>query len=165
MNNESLLEKFKNLDFIKMDRRTFIKAVGAMGASLFLQIYKSDIAKAFNGLPETKVLWLHGVMDSGCSISMLDGENPDILEFLQLFNLNLLYHEVLMMQQGIFVDGQLANTSDLKSCWKKFWKTKEAMCLLQKVQSQTGLMVPGNTWFSEERSTGMFSKELRETPQ
>ena len=115
MNNESLLEKFKNLDFIKMDRRTFIKAVGAMGASLFLQTYKSDIAKAFNGLPETKVLWLHGVMDSGCSISMLDGENPDILEFLQLFNLNLLYHEVLMMQQGIFVDGQLANTSDLNS--------------------------------------------------
>lgn len=115
MNNESLLEKFKNLDFIKIDRRTFIKAVGAMGASLFLQTYKSDIAKAFNGLPETKVLWLHGVMDSGCSISMLDGENPDILEFLQLFNLNLLYHEVLMMQQGIFVDGQLANTSDLNS--------------------------------------------------
>lgn len=115
MNNEGLLEEFKNLDFIKMDRRTFIKAVGALGASLFLQTYKSDIAKAFNGLPETKVLWLHGVMDSGCSISMLDGENPDILEFLQLFNLNLLYHEVLMMQQGIFVDGQLANTSDLNS--------------------------------------------------
>lgn len=100
---------------MKMDRRTFIKAVGALGASLFLQTYKSDIAKAVNGLPETKVLWLHGVMDSGCSISMLDGENPDILEFLQLFNLNLLYHEVLMMQQGIFVDGQPANTSDLNS--------------------------------------------------
>ncbi|WP_410510289.1 hydrogenase small subunit [Methanosarcina hadiensis] len=100
---------------MKMDRRTFIKAVGALGASLFLQIYKSDMAKAANGLPETKVLWLHGVMDSGCSISMLDGENPDILEFLQLYNLNLLYHEVLMMQQGIFVDGELANTSDLNS--------------------------------------------------
>lgn len=113
--NEGLLEKFKNLDFMKMDRRTFIKAVGVLGASLFLQTYKSDIAKALNDLPETKVLWLHGVMDSGCSISMLDGENPDILEFLQIFNLNLLYHEVLMMQQGIFVDGQLANTSDLNS--------------------------------------------------
>ena len=29
--NESLLEKFKNLDFMKMDRRTFIKAVGVLG--------------------------------------------------------------------------------------------------------------------------------------
>jgi Ni,Fe-hydrogenase I small subunit len=112
---EPSLEKFKNLDFMTMDRRTFIKAVGVLGASLFLQTYKSDMAKAVSGLPETKVLWLHGVMDSGCSISMLDGENPDILEFLQLYNLNLLYHEVLMMQQGIFVDGKPANTSDLNS--------------------------------------------------
>lgn len=115
MGKEPLLEKFKNLDFMTMDRRTFIKAVGVLGASLFLQTYKSDMAKAVNGLPETKVLWLHGVMDSGCSISMLDGENPDILEFLQLYNLNLLYHEILMMQQGIFVDGEPANTSDLNS--------------------------------------------------
>ena len=113
--NESLLEKFKNLDFMKMDRRTFIKAAGALGASLFLQTYKSDMAKALSDLPETKVVWLHGVMDSGCTISMLDGGTPDILEFLQLFNLNLLYQEVLMMQQGIFVDGKPANTSDLNS--------------------------------------------------
>jgi NiFe hydrogenase small subunit HydA len=97
-----------------MNRRTFIKAVGALGASLFLQTYKSDIAKALK-LSETKVVWLHGVMDSGCSISMLDGSSPDIVEFLQEYNLKLLYHEVLMMQQGIFVDGRLANTSELNS--------------------------------------------------
>lgn len=115
MSEESLLEKFKNLDFMKMDRRTFIKAVGALGASLFLQTYKSDLVKALNQLPETKVVWLHGVMDSGCSISMLDGESPDIVEMLQLYNIKLIYHEVLMMQQGIFVDGKLANSSDLNS--------------------------------------------------
>ncbi len=112
--NEDLLEKFKNLDFMKMDRRTFIKAVGVLGASLFLQTYKSDMAKALE-LSETKVVWLHGVMDSGCTISMLDGGSPDIVEFLQVYNLKLLYHEVLMMQQGIFVDGKLANTSELNS--------------------------------------------------
>ena len=99
---------------MKMDRRTFIKAVGVLGASLFLQTYKSDMAKALE-LPETKVVWLHGVMDTGCTISMLDGGTPDIVEFLQVYNLNLLYHEVLMMQQGIFVDGKLANTSELNS--------------------------------------------------
>ncbi|AKB44872.1 hydrogenase small subunit [Methanosarcina vacuolata] len=112
--NDDLLEKFKNLDFMKMDRRTFIKAVGVLGASLFLQTYKNDIAKALE-FSETKVVWLHGVMDSGCTISMLDGGSPDIIEFLQEYNLKLLYHEVLMMQQGIFVDGKLANTSDLNS--------------------------------------------------
>lgn len=112
--NDGLLDKFKNLDFMKMDRRTFIKAVGALGASLFLQTYKSDIAKALQ-LSETKVVWLHGVMDSGCSISMLDGDSPDIVEFLQEYNLKLLFHELLMMQQGIFVDGKPANTSELNS--------------------------------------------------
>lgn len=115
MVEDSVLEKFRNLDFMKMDRRTFIKAVGVLGASLFLQTYKNDMAKALAELPETKVVWLHGVMDSGCTISMLDGENPDIVEFLQLFNLNLMFQEVLMMQQGIFVDGELANTSELNS--------------------------------------------------
>ncbi|AKB31722.1 Methanophenazine hydrogenase small subunit precursor [Methanosarcina siciliae HI350] len=99
---------------MKMDRRTFIKAVGVLGASLFLQTYKSDLAKALE-LSETKVLWLHGVECSGCSISMLDGGTPDIVELLQYLNLNLLYQEILMMQQGIFVDGKPANTSDLNS--------------------------------------------------
>lgn len=98
-----------------MDRRTFIKAVGVLGASLFLQTYKSDMAKALNELPETKIVWLHGVECTGCSISMLDGESPDIVELLQIFNLNLLYQEVLMMQQGIFVDGKPANNSELNS--------------------------------------------------
>jgi NiFe hydrogenase small subunit HydA len=112
--NEDILEKFKNLDFMKMDRRTFIKAVGVLGASLFLQTYKSDLVKALK-LAETKVVWLHGVECTGCTVSMLDGESPDIVDFLQLYNLNLLYQEVLMMQQGIFVDGKLANTSELNS--------------------------------------------------
>jgi NiFe hydrogenase small subunit HydA len=99
---------------MKMDRRTFIKAVGVLGASLFLQTYKIDLSKALQ-LSETKIVWLHGVMDSGCSISMLDGGSPELVEALQLFNLNLIYHELLMMQQGIFVDGKPANNSDLNS--------------------------------------------------
>ena len=112
--DDGLLEKLKNLDFVTMDRRTFIKAVGVLGASLFLQTYKSDIVKALE-LSKTKVVWLHGVECTGCTISVLDGGSPDIVEALNRFNLNLLYQEVLMMQQGIFVDGKPANTSDLNS--------------------------------------------------
>ena len=97
-----------------MDRRTFIKAVGVLGASLFLQTYKSDIVKALE-LSKTKVVWLHGVECTGCSIAVLDGGSPDIVEALNRFNLNLLFQDVLMMQQGIFVDGKPANTSDLNS--------------------------------------------------
>ncbi len=112
--DNGLLEKLKNLDFMTMDRRTFIKAVGVLGASLFLQTYKSDIVKALE-LSKTKVVWLHGVECTGCTISVLDGGSPDIMEALNRFNLNLLYQEVLMMQQGIFVDGKPVNTSDLNS--------------------------------------------------
>ena len=46
MSGEENLDRFKNLDFIRMDRRTFLKAVGALGASLFLQTYRGDIVRA-----------------------------------------------------------------------------------------------------------------------
>jgi len=37
--NGNLLEKFKNLDFMKMDRRTFIKAVGGIrGFTVFTNV-------------------------------------------------------------------------------------------------------------------------------
>ena len=46
---------------------------------------------------------------------MLDGGSLIYVSSSSFITLNLLYHEVLMMQQGIFVDGKLANTSELNS--------------------------------------------------
>ena len=48
MGNESLLEKLKNIDFIKKDRRTFLKVVLVIGATLFFQTYISGTAAAYD---------------------------------------------------------------------------------------------------------------------
>jgi hydrogenase small subunit len=99
---------------MKMDRRTFIRAVGVLGASLFLQTYKSDFIKALE-FSKTKIFWLHGVECTGCTVSVLDRGSPDIVEAISRLNLNPLFQESLMMQQGIFTDRKPANTSELNS--------------------------------------------------
>jgi hydrogenase small subunit len=111
---KNLVRKLDSVDFLKMDRRTFMKAVGALGATVFLNTYKTEIVSALE-LEETKLIWLHGSECTGCSISLLNAGNPDIAQALTKLNVNLAYHETLLAQQGIFVDGKLANTSELNS--------------------------------------------------
>lgn len=101
-------------DFLGMDRRTFLKVAGAIGASAFLGIYHSDISNALE-ISKTKIVWIHGAECTGCSESLLNAENPDIVQAIQKLNVDLVYHETLLAQQGIFVDGRLAGTSELNS--------------------------------------------------
>ncbi|MDD2439708.1 MAG: hydrogenase small subunit [Methanosarcinaceae archaeon] len=104
----------ESMDFLKMDRRTFLKAVGAVGATAFLGTYKTEIVSALE-FAETKIVWLHGAECTGCSESLLNGGNPDIVQAITKLNVNIAYHETLLAQQGIFVDGRAANTSELNS--------------------------------------------------
>ena len=111
---KNLVHILEGVDFLKMDRRTFMKAVGVLGASTFLSTYQTEIVSALE-FAETKLVWLHGSECTGCSESLLNGGNPDIVQALSKLNVNLAYHETLLAQQGIFVDGKLANTSELNS--------------------------------------------------
>ena len=97
-----------------MDRRTFMKMVAAVGASTFLNSFQTQIVSALE-FAETKLVWLHGAECSGCSESLLNAGNPDIAQALTKLNVNLAYHETLLAQQGIWVDGKPANTADLNS--------------------------------------------------
>ncbi|MDD4496649.1 MAG: twin-arginine translocation signal domain-containing protein [Methanosarcinaceae archaeon] len=69
---KNLVRTLESMDFLKMDRRTFLKAVGAVGATAFLGTYKTDIVSALE-FAETKVVWLHGAECTGCSESLLNG--------------------------------------------------------------------------------------------
>lgn len=111
---KNLARTLDSLDFLKLDRRTFMKAVGALGATAFLGTYKTEIVSALESA-ETKLVWLHGSECTGCSESLLNGGNPDVAQALTKLNVNLAYHETLLAQQGIFVDGKLANNSELNS--------------------------------------------------
>lgn len=107
-------KSLKDTDFFKMDRRTFLKTAGLLGASVFLGTYKAEIVSALASA-ETKILWLHGAECTGCTESLLNGGDPDVLSALQALNVKLAYHETLLAGQGIFVDGKPANTAELNS--------------------------------------------------
>lgn len=110
----SLTDRLENIDFLAMDRRTFLKVTGAIGASAFLGTYKTDIVQALE-FSETKLVWIHGAECTGCSESLLDAGDPDLVQAITKLNVNVAYHETLLAQQGLFVDGKPANTSELNS--------------------------------------------------
>ncbi|MDY0266310.1 MAG: twin-arginine translocation signal domain-containing protein [Methanimicrococcus sp.] len=109
----NMIEQFKNLDILKVDRRTFLKAVAALGATSFISLYGNQLAEALTFENETKVLWLHGAECTGCSISALNTSAPDFADALAQLNVSVVYHETLLAQQGIFVDGKLVGNSEL----------------------------------------------------
>jgi methanophenazine hydrogenase len=111
---KNLVRTLDSVDFLKMDRRTFMKALGAVGAAAFLQSQGAQLVKALE-FAETKLVWLHGSECTGCSESVLNAGNPDIVQALQKLNVNLAFHETLCAQQGIWNDGKLVNTSELNS--------------------------------------------------
>ena len=111
---KNLVRTLDSVDFLKMDRRTFMKVVGAVGATAFLGTYQTEIVNALE-LAETKLLWLHGSECTGCSESLLNGGNPDVAQALTKLNVNLVFHETICAQQGIWNDGKLVNTAELNS--------------------------------------------------
>lgn len=111
---KNLVRTLDSVDFLKMDRRTFMKALGVMGAAGFLGTYKSEIVSALE-FAETKLVWLHGSECTGCSESVLNAGNPDLVQALQKLNVNLVFHETICAQQGIWNDGKLVNNAELNS--------------------------------------------------
>lgn len=82
----------------------------AAGAGAFLATSAPQVAAAILGSGKS-VLWLRGAGCGGCTASFLNGGNPDVLSALDSISLNLVYHDGLMAQQGISIDGLAANTS------------------------------------------------------
>jgi hydrogenase small subunit len=111
---KNLVRTLDSVDFLKMDRRTFMKALGAMGAATFMNSYGVQMVHALE-FAETKLIWLHGSECTGCSESVLNAGNPDFVQALQKLNVNLAFHETLCAQQGIWNDNKLVNTSELNS--------------------------------------------------
>ena len=98
---KNLVRTLDSVDFLKMDRRTFMKALGAISAAAFIESQGAQFVKALE-FAETKLVWLHGSECTGCSESVLNAGNPDIVQALQKLNVNLAFHETLCAQQGIW---------------------------------------------------------------
>jgi hydrogenase small subunit len=105
----TIMDDTKRDSGIMTTRRTFLAMAGAMGAGAFLLSHTPEVLAAID-TSGTKLVWLRGSGCGGCTGSFLNGGNPDILTALKKLDLSIAYHETFMQQQGIFVDGEDANT-------------------------------------------------------
>lgn len=103
-----------DLDFLRMDWHKFLKARRSGGGFKLLENYKNDTPGDYD-FPVTHVLWIQGAQCTGCSESLLDAANPELLKAFEILNIDLERHEAFLAQQGLFVDGEPANTSELNS--------------------------------------------------
>ncbi|WP_174591531.1 hydrogenase small subunit [Methanocella conradii] len=94
----------------KMTRRAFLAAAAAVGAAAFLYSNAPGVAAAIEKSGK-RLLWLRGSGCGGCTASILSGGNPEVLTALNKIKLELAYHDGLMGQQGVFVDGSPAGDS------------------------------------------------------
>lgn len=99
------------IEDLTMDRRTFLKVSSAAGVSALLGTYYVDIVKA---LVESgrNIIWLNGAGCTGCTMSFLNAEEPDVIQAVTQLDVMVRYQETVMLQQGLFLDGQpVTNTA------------------------------------------------------
>ncbi len=71
-----------------LTRRDFLKLCSFMGAGAVATVYAADIKRVFAQVAQQNggkvhLIWLHAAGDSGCTISMLQASNPDLVEAAQ----------------------------------------------------------------------------------
>ena len=68
---------------MNVSRRDFLKLVAVLGASYVLTKYKLDIIKVFAQAKDyIHICWLNGAACTGCSVSLAQAADPDLLEVL-----------------------------------------------------------------------------------
>lgn len=85
-----------------LNRRNFLKLAGAVGAAAFLDTYNIELVNAVEQAGEKgiKLVWLQGQSDSGCTISLLQGNHPDIYDAIMKLNVDIRFHPTIMAAQG-----------------------------------------------------------------
>jgi len=93
------LQIYKFTRAYMMNRRNFLKAITVLGTSATIELHKLDIIKALAQAEkgEVKVLWLQGAGDTGCTISLLQGVSPDLIDAITRFRLAIDFHSTIMI--------------------------------------------------------------------
>lgn len=89
-----------------MKRRDYIKLAAILGTGAAITLYVSLRAEEIEELflrvvrGEKHVIWLQGSGDTGCTISLLQGVNPDLVDVINEFRLAVDFHPNLMVPSG-----------------------------------------------------------------
>ena len=82
-------------------RRDFLKMAAFMGATAVISLYAGDINRVFaqaadqNG-GKIHLIWLPAASDSGCTISMLQAANPDLISAVETLSVSADFWQPLM---------------------------------------------------------------------
>ena len=85
---------------MRLSRREFLKTVALFGAAAAVEAYKPAIVEALESAAqgEVPVAWIQGAGCTGCTISLLQTSDPDLVEAITWFRLNLMFHPNVMME-------------------------------------------------------------------
>jgi len=83
-------------------RRDFLKAAGLLGAGAAVDAYLGDLQKVYAQVIDGSkhLIWLVGSCDSGCTISWIQGTNPDLVDVIREFRLVVDFNPTLMIPAG-----------------------------------------------------------------
>jgi len=98
---------------VRLTRREFFKMVAMLGVAATLnkldtleaemiEAFKSDVVETFTKAAkgEVRVAWLQGAGCTGCTISLLQGTHPDLVEAIERFRLSIDFHPTIMLPAG-----------------------------------------------------------------
>ena len=87
---------------LRLNRRNFVKAVIALGASAFLSTYKSEVVKAIQNASQqgVKLVWIQGQGDSACTVSLLQASDPDIYDAIEELKVSVMFQPTIMPEFG-----------------------------------------------------------------
>ncbi len=94
-------------------RRDFLKLAGSMGAGAVYALYGGELSRLFGQAIDgnTHVIWLQGASDSGCTISLLQGVSPDLVDVVTNFRLAVDFNPTLMIPSGDEALASLTNAA------------------------------------------------------
>jgi len=87
---------------MKYTRRQFLKATAVLGAAGVYSLYARDVAAVFSAAAQgdVHVVWFQGASDTGCTISLLQGTHPDLIDAITDFKLSVDFHPNIMFSEG-----------------------------------------------------------------
>ncbi len=87
---------------MEFKRRDFLKTAGVLGTAAVYDLFTADLRRLFAQAADgqTHVAWLQGASDSGCTVSLLQGVNPDLVDVITQFRLAIDFHPTIMLPSG-----------------------------------------------------------------
>ena len=84
-----------------VNRRDFLKLCALMGVGAVVTLYSSEIKRVIGQVAEQgggkiHLIWLNLASDTGCTISMLQASNPDLIEAVEKLSISADFWKALM---------------------------------------------------------------------